>query len=491
MSDSTAVSAQGSKILFGRLLQERKVLTEEYELLAEGGIYVDWGDEMQSLRAMIIGPKDTPYEDGFFFFDVKIPSQYPFVPPSVTFRTTDHRVRFHPNLYIEGKVCLSILGTWPNGPAWQTCMSIKSVLLTIQSILAAHPLTNEPGYEKEVNTEKDKLYSKMIDFESINVAIYRMLRHPPETYDFFVPMMRLRFLDAYDSLEKRLQNFIDSHPQMKTEALPSSKDSCSTSASTPVGSSSPECTSEQEKENQKPAAAPKNLIRDATKGISSSPQKSTSLLDACYVQHEAKARATKNAYGSEAGYVLQGEVGDDGPPWYSSMGKGTSSLSGSGSSSNAAILGQLKGGKKGPVEMLELLNEKAEKGDQIAKKMLNKHHSLYGDNLLNGPLGSSNNASTTSSSTSTTAPPTKSLSSEGPSTSATATNATTSNVKVIQRTGINVTAVGGAANVVTAPIYKFQSSFSTAKILLDELEAMKNQIEEALDEEEDSDEDEA
>lgn len=67
-------------------------------------------DRLDFLRAMIVGPPDTPYEDGFFFFEITIPETYPFQPPAVVFKTSDHRVRFHPNLYVEGKTCLSILG---------------------------------------------------------------------------------------------------------------------------------------------------------------------------------------------------------------------------------------------------------------------------------------------------------------------------------------------------------------------------------------------
>lgn len=57
---------------------------------------------------------------------------------------------------------------------------MKSVLITIQSILAQHPLTCEPGFEKEINTPPDKLYSEIIDFETVNVSVYRMLKHTPE-----------------------------------------------------------------------------------------------------------------------------------------------------------------------------------------------------------------------------------------------------------------------------------------------------------------------
>jgi len=56
------------------------------------------------------------------------------------------RVRFNPNLYANGKVCLSTLGTW-SGPSWSPALSLAAVLISIQSLMTESPYTNEPGYE--------------------------------------------------------------------------------------------------------------------------------------------------------------------------------------------------------------------------------------------------------------------------------------------------------------------------------------------------------
>lgn len=56
-------------------------------------------------------------------------------------------MRFNPNLYKNGKVCLSILGTW-TGPAWSPALTLEKVFVSIQSLLSEQPYTNEPGYEK-------------------------------------------------------------------------------------------------------------------------------------------------------------------------------------------------------------------------------------------------------------------------------------------------------------------------------------------------------
>lgn len=61
--------------------------------------------------------------------------------------TSNGTVRFNPNIYKNGKVCLSILGTW-NGPSWSCAHTLSTVLLSIQSLLNDKPFHNEPGFEK-------------------------------------------------------------------------------------------------------------------------------------------------------------------------------------------------------------------------------------------------------------------------------------------------------------------------------------------------------
>lgn len=68
--------------------------------------------DVRSVRALIIGPPDTPYQYGFFEFNVHFGPEYPIKSPEVECISTDGgQCRFNPNIYADGKVCLSILGT--------------------------------------------------------------------------------------------------------------------------------------------------------------------------------------------------------------------------------------------------------------------------------------------------------------------------------------------------------------------------------------------
>jgi ubiquitin-protein ligase len=106
------------------------------------------------LKALIIGPEGSPYENGCFEFDIWLPPDYPNTPPKVNLMTTGRgTVRFNPNLYNCGKVCLSLLGTW-QGPGWDPVRStLLQVLISIQSlIMVSDPFFNEPGFQNMLGT---------------------------------------------------------------------------------------------------------------------------------------------------------------------------------------------------------------------------------------------------------------------------------------------------------------------------------------------------
>ena len=132
------------------------------------GIYYDMNDEdISNGIAMIIGPEGSPYEDCPMLFKMFYGTEYPFVPPKVTFCTYDGHTRFHPNLYREGKVCLSILHTW-EGPKWASTMRISTVLLTIQSLLDTDPLKHEPGMRADADY---KGYAELIEHSCMRYII--------------------------------------------------------------------------------------------------------------------------------------------------------------------------------------------------------------------------------------------------------------------------------------------------------------------------------
>jgi ubiquitin-conjugating enzyme (huntingtin interacting protein 2) len=86
------------------------------------------GQDLSHLLATFPGPPDTPYEGGTYIVDIKIPQEYPFRPPVMFFKTK----LWHPNVSSQtGAICLDTLGT-----AWSPVLTIKSALLSLQSLLS-------------------------------------------------------------------------------------------------------------------------------------------------------------------------------------------------------------------------------------------------------------------------------------------------------------------------------------------------------------------
>ena len=164
--------------------------------LDSNGIYYQHDDvDFLRGRAVIIGPEKTPYQYGYYFFDLFFPEEYPYKPPKVVFQTREGTLRFNPNLYACGKVCVSILNTW-SGPQWTACQSIRSVLLSLQSLLNDHPLQNEPGFENDVG-ERSKAYEAVIRHENFRYAFLEMLTRNIGEFEIFRDVMEKEFCKNY------------------------------------------------------------------------------------------------------------------------------------------------------------------------------------------------------------------------------------------------------------------------------------------------------
>jgi ubiquitin-protein ligase len=79
-----------------------------------------------SWRATIEGPDDTPYAGLTFKLSFEFPTNYPYAPPNVTFRTPI----YHPNVDFSGRICLDILKD-----KWTAAYNTQTVLLSLQSLL--------------------------------------------------------------------------------------------------------------------------------------------------------------------------------------------------------------------------------------------------------------------------------------------------------------------------------------------------------------------
>lgn len=193
------------------IYHQMNTLADEYTLINWGsGIFVAVDESRPYLfKFMIIGPPNTPYENGCFIFDVFL-NDFPNKPPKVTFITTDGgRVRFNPNLYNCGKVCLSLLGTWA-GPGWEPNNStIIQIVVSIQSmIFVDDPYCNEPGLDKKAGTHASNSYNNEIRKQTHRVAIIDTLKNIDNNrYQPFSEIIKAHFRIKKNHIVKTLENW--------------------------------------------------------------------------------------------------------------------------------------------------------------------------------------------------------------------------------------------------------------------------------------------
>ncbi|XP_050214075.1 probable ubiquitin-conjugating enzyme E2 25 [Mercurialis annua] len=145
---------------------------------------------MDLLRAVIIGADGTPYHDGLFFFDVLFPTSYPNQPP--LFHHRAHGMQLNPNLYPDGKICLSLLNTWfgskSKGESWDPSRStILQVLLSIQAlVLNKKPYSNNPFTFVSSHVRRlSRQYNKQVFILSCKTMLC-LWRRPPKNFEGFV-----------------------------------------------------------------------------------------------------------------------------------------------------------------------------------------------------------------------------------------------------------------------------------------------------------------
>ena len=198
-----------------RLTNEITKLSDEKTIkeLEESGIFIIFNeDNIREIHFVIFGAEGTPYQYCPLFFKLEIPNTYPHTPPKGTFITTDNKTRFNPNLYVNGKICLSILGTW-QGPGWSSALGIRSVINSIQGLIMNDtPIINEPSYE---NTSLDKkiAYNYYVEYYSISYALCEQLKnidnHSP--FNQIKDKLKTYFLKYVDKLITRIDKLIETN----------------------------------------------------------------------------------------------------------------------------------------------------------------------------------------------------------------------------------------------------------------------------------------
>jgi len=92
-------------------------------------------------EVMLVGPPNTLFEEGFFKATLTFPSDFPNMPPVMKFKSD----MWHPNVYEDGTVCISILH--PPGEdqfneqesaeeRWRPVLGVEQIIISVLSMLS-------------------------------------------------------------------------------------------------------------------------------------------------------------------------------------------------------------------------------------------------------------------------------------------------------------------------------------------------------------------
>ncbi|GAA5986419.1 hypothetical protein JCM10908_003747 [Rhodotorula pacifica] len=176
-----------SKAFMSRVRKEHQVLATS---LPPNILVRAYENRSDLLRCLIIGPLDTPFQNAPFLFDMYLsPAKFPSDPPQVYFHSWATGTRVSPNLYVEGKVCLSLLGTWSGDKTenWSGARSsILQVFVSIQAlIMVEHPYFTEPGFEKQMGTAEATAASELYNERTLVLTrafVKRACEYPPSNF---------------------------------------------------------------------------------------------------------------------------------------------------------------------------------------------------------------------------------------------------------------------------------------------------------------------
>ena len=137
-----------------RLKKELKFLIKDTPMNCSAGPVEN---DLFQWHATLMGPSDSPYQGGVFFLDITFPTDYPFKPPKIIFRT---RI-YHPNIDSKGNICIDILKD-----QWSPALTISKVLLSICSLLT------DPNPDDPLVQDIAKLYKKNIKIYNETASLW-------------------------------------------------------------------------------------------------------------------------------------------------------------------------------------------------------------------------------------------------------------------------------------------------------------------------------
>lgn len=206
-----------------RLMSEIKQMSNFLPTYYTNSIFVRYDENhMNLMKSVIMGADDTPYAHGAFLYDISFESDYPEKPPKVNLMTTGNgTIRFNPNLYNNGYVCLSLLGTW-SGAAnemWSNKSNLLQVLISIQSLVMIEGIIyNEPSYyngrKSKTYQNMDNGYTNIVKYGNVKYAMNEQLKNPSIGFE---QAIKLHFYYKKNDILKTVHKWLAEAEAIKNE----------------------------------------------------------------------------------------------------------------------------------------------------------------------------------------------------------------------------------------------------------------------------------
>uniref|UniRef100_A0A672KGE5 (E3-independent) E2 ubiquitin-conjugating enzyme n=1 Tax=Sinocyclocheilus grahami TaxID=75366 RepID=A0A672KGE5_SINGR len=207
-----------AKKFFSTVRKEMALLATS---LPDGIMVKTFEDRMDLFSALIKGPNRTPYEDGLFLFDIQLPNIYPAVPPLFRY-LSQCSGRLNPNLYDNGKVCVSLLGTWigKGTERWTSKSSLLQVLISIQGlILVNEPYYNEAGFDSDRGLQEGYENSRCYNEMALIKMVQSMTQLLQQAVEVFQQEICEHFACSGWRLVRRLESWLELDEAVTDRAL--------------------------------------------------------------------------------------------------------------------------------------------------------------------------------------------------------------------------------------------------------------------------------
>lgn len=197
MNNSNKLSKSNGSAAIVKIVKDLKSIQEE----PVEGVFCEFVDDSDVFewRIFFEGPEGTPYQGGIFEARMKFPQDYPMSPPSLTIVSQF----WHPNVYKDGRVCISILHSPGNDPMsgelpeerWMPTQTVSTIMLSFQSMLS------DPNLASPANLDASLMYrdrkqefmektGKLVQAANLRVPQYVVIPHPDTD-----PIQRAKGLD--------------------------------------------------------------------------------------------------------------------------------------------------------------------------------------------------------------------------------------------------------------------------------------------------------